>query len=180
MEKLYKIAVLAMLASWLFMGAVFYLCVNDSLKLYPKTVTEESLQSFTSRAEYSLRYQTLLYLWLVFNVQHVIYVRLTKKAINPLVDNTEKFALEAKNILTNSFEQTLISSFVQLIFCSFAGPSTVMKFIPVVNMVQFLGRITFFLGYPNYRSFGVSLTMWPSMLMLIFNAYHFGSFLGLY
>lgn len=127
-----------------------------------------------------MRYQTLLYLWLVFNVNAVIYVRLSRKAINPLVDSTEKHAQMIKNILTNSFEQIITSSFLQLAFASFADPVLVMKIIPAVNVVQFIGRIAFFFGYPYYRTFGVSLTMSPNLLMLCYNLYRFGAYLNFY
>jgi hypothetical protein len=180
MAKLVKVATAAFLFSWLLIGAVMYFCLNDTLRLYPKSIKLDSLKGFNSRVEFSLRHQVLLYLWLFFNVHSVIYVRLTRKAINPLVESTEKLAQQQKNILTNSFEQTMMSSFLQLMFCSFADPSLVMKLIPAVNLVQFLGRIAFFLGYPYYRTFGVSLTLTPNMLMMGFNLYHFGSYLGFY
>lgn len=180
MAKLIKVATSALLFSWLIMGTIIYYCLNDTLKLYPKTIKLDSLKGFNSRAEFSLRHQTLLYLWLVFNVQAVIYVRLTRRAINPLVDSTEKLAHQSKNILTNSFEQILLSSFLQLTFVSFADPSLVMKLIPAVNLVQFFGRIAFFFGYPLYRTFGVSLTMTPNLLMMGYNLYSFGSYLGYY
>lgn len=178
--KLVKVATVAGVLAFLIMGAIIHFCLNDTLRLYPSTINLETLKGFNSRVEFSLRHQTLLYLWLFFNVHSVIYVRLTRKAINPLVDSTEKLAQQQKNILTNSFEQTLMSSFLQLAFCSFADASLVLKLIPAVNLVQFIGRIAFWLGYPYYRTFGVALTLGPNALMMGFNLYHFGSYLGYY
>lgn len=180
LARLAKIATFALLFSWLIIGGVVYFALNDTMKLYPNTIKLDALRGFNSRAEYSLRYQTLLYLWLVFNVHAVMYTRLTKKALNPLVDSTEKHAQMQKNILANSFEQIVTSSFLQLAFASFADATLVMKLIPAVNVVQFLGRIAFFVGYPMYRTLGFSLTMTPNLLMLGYNLYRFGAYLNLY
>lgn len=178
--RLYRIAMFAFLFSWVIIAGVVYFTQNDVLRLYPRKFDVKSLTGFNSRFEYCLRYQTLLFFWLVFNVHTVIYARITKKALNPLVDSTEKHAQMQKNILTNSFEQIMISAFLQLAFASFADPESVLKFIPAVNVVQFIGRIAFYFGYPMYRTLGVSLTMTPNLLLLCFNVYRFGSFLGFY
>lgn len=180
MDKLKRIAGVAFVVTNLLIAGLYYLVMNDTLKLYPSTIKLESLKGFNSRAEFALRYQTLLYAWLVFNVYSVIYVRITKKALDPLVATTEKHAQKQKNILTNSFEQIIISSFLQLIFVSFAEHSYTLKLIPAVNLVQFIGRIAFFLGYPLYRTLGVTLTLTPNLLMLIFNLYKLGAYLGVY
>lgn len=178
--RLTRIAMLAFMFSWMIIGGVIYFSLNDTLKLYPNTIRLESLKGFNSRAEYSFRYQTLLYLWLVINTFIVIYTRITKKALNPLVDTTEKHAQMHKNILTNSFEQIVVSSFLQLAFASFADAGLVMKLIPAVNIVQFFGRVAFFFGYPMYRTLGFSLSMTPNLLMLGFNLYRFGAYLNVY
>ena len=119
-------------------------------------------------------------MWLVFNIHAVIYVRITRKALNPLVDSTEKHAQSMKNILTNSLEQVLISSFLQLIFASFADSTLCLQLIPLVNVVQFMGRIAFFFGYPLFRTLGVSLTLLPNTLMVGYNVYKFAAYLNLY
>lgn len=180
LATLIRVAQVAFLFSLTIIGGVIYFAHHDILRLYPKNFDVKSLTGFNSRFEYSLRYQTPLFLWLVFSVLSVIYVRLTKKALNPLVDSTEKHAQMHKNILTNSFEQLVISVFLQLAFTSFADPETVLKYIPAVNFVQFAGRIAFYLGYPKYRTLGMTLTLMPNLLLLSFNIYRFGSFLGLY
>lgn len=180
LARLTRIAMVAYLTSLTIIGAAIYLLMNDKVRLYPSTIKLESLKGFSSRAEYALRYQTLLYSWLVFNVYSVIYVRITKKALNPLVDSTEKHLHQYKNILTNSFEGIISSSFLQLIFVSFADHAYTLKLIPAVNILQFIGRIAFFAGYPLYRTFGVSLTLTPNLLMTGFNLFKLGSYLGLY
>lgn len=180
LATLIRVAQVAFLFSLVVIGGVAYFAHHDVIRLYPRKFDASSLKGFNSRFEYCLRYQTPLFLWLVFNINAVIYVRLTRKALNPLVESTEKQAQMQKNILTNSFEQIMTSVFLQLAFASFADPETVLKFIPAINCVQFVGRIAFFLGYPYYRTLGVSLTLTPSLMMLCFNVYRFGAFLGFY
>lgn len=178
--RIRNIATFAFVLSIAFLSGVYYVVMNDIVRLYPSSIREELLKGFNSRAEYALRYQTLLLAWLVFNVNSVIYVRLTRKALNPLIESTEKHAQMQKNILTNSFEQIVLSVFLQLAFASFADPSFAMRIIPAINVVQFIGRIAFFLGYPWYRTFGVSLTMSPNLFLVSYNLYKMGSYLGLY
>lgn len=158
-----------------------YLLVNfETVNLYPKQMTAENLKGFSSRIEYALRYQTLLIFWLLFNVFATIYGRLTTKAINPLDEKTEERVQIFKNVLTNSFESVVISVFSQLIFVSFAEPMTVLKMIPLINIVQFVGRVAFFAGYPMQRAFGFNCTVLPNVILNCYNLYRLGSFVGFY
>lgn len=179
--RLRRIALAAFFVSSLIIAGVIYFSLNDTLKLYPKSITKpDALKGFNARFEYAVRYQTLLTLWLVFMVNWVIYTRITRGALNPLVETTEKYAQMQKNILTNSIEQLVMSAFLQYAFVSFADPGLVMRLIPAVNVVQFIGRIAFFFGYPLYRTLGISLTLSPNLLMVGYNVYKFGSYLSFY
>lgn len=178
--RLRKIALIAFVLSNLFLYAVYYASVNDKIQLYPNSLKADSLKGFTSRAEFALRYQSLLLFWLQFNICAVIYVRLSTKALNPLVESTEKHALSIKNILTNSFEQILLSVIAQLAFVSFADPSLTLKLIPAINLVQFIGRVAFFVGYPMYRTFGFNLTLVPNLLLILYNLYRLGLYAQFY
>lgn len=179
--RIRKFMILAFIASYSLIGAVLYFSLNDTLRLYPKSITKpDALKGFNARFEYSVRYQTLQVSWLVFMVFSVIFVRFTKRALNPLVPGTEAVAQGQKNILTNSIEQTLISVLLQFAFASFAEPSLVMKIIPAVNFLALFGRIAFFFGYPMYRTFGMNLTITPNLMLAVYNMYKFGSFLDFY
>lgn len=178
--KLKKVAYTAFTLALAFMYAVYYAVMNDKIQLYPSSMKADSLKGFTSRAEFALRYQTLLLAWLKLNVYAVIYVRLTTKALNPLVDSTEKHVHSIKNILTNSFEQIILSIFSQLAFASFADPTLTLKLIPAINIVQFIGRVTFFFGYPMYRTFGFTLTSFPNAVLIFYNLYRLGVYAQLY
>lgn len=152
----------------------------EVIRLYPKSNTPESLAGFTARVEFTLRYQTLLVSWLVFNIAACMYTRLQNMAMNPLQPATEQHITGAKNVLTNSMESFIVSGFSQLIFISYADPILILKYIPFINIVQFIGRITFFYGYPKYRSFGYLNTILPTLILSAYNLFYFGRFLEIY
>lgn len=180
LKKLMRVAFAAGLAASLLLIVSFLLCHHDKLKLYPSDVNPELLKDFASKVEFTLKYQVLLVLWLVINVHIVIYHRLSRGALNPLTECTEHLAQASKLILTNSCEQILISFFTQLIFVAHADGACVLKVIPWFNLIQFIGRIAFFAGYPLYRTFGISLSLWTNTIMTFYNIYKFGGFLNLY
>lgn len=179
-SRVFKTGAVMSAAAVTFQVGLYLLVLFDVLKLHPKQMKEETLKGFSSRVEYALRYQTLLVFWLLFNVIVTIYGRVVTKALNPLDDSTEAKVQIFKNVLTNSFESVVISVFSQLIFVSFAEPITVLKLIPLINIVQFVGRVTFFAGYPLKRAFGFNCTALPNIIMNVYNMYKLGSFLGLY
>lgn len=166
--------------SVVFMTIMTLLVHFDAIRLYPSNVNAEIIKGYAGRVEFTLRYQTLLVFWLMINVITTIYGRLSTMAINPLDDRSEPKVQGHKNILTNSFEQIFLSVFAQLIFASFAAPECILKTIPLVNIIQFIGRVTFFAGYPLKRSFGFLCTWIPTFFLILYNMYKFMSFLGLY
>lgn len=179
-KRVIKIGIILAVAAFLFMSGFALFVHYDIVKLHPPSMSTEMVKGYAGRVELALRYQTLLVLWLMFNVMVIIYYRLTTKALNPLDERTEQRIQLFKNILTNSFETIIISVFSQLIFVSFATPATILKFIPLVNVIQFVGRATFYAGYPLFRSFGFVCTIFPNILMTAYNVYKFGSFIGAY
>lgn len=179
-KRLYKIGSVLASSAVIFVLGFALLVHNDLVVLYPKNTQPETLKGFAARLEYTLRYQCLLVFWLLFNVFAVIYGRLSTTALNPLDERTEKRVQLLKNILQNSFESIIITVFAQLTFISFAEPATVLKFIPFINIVQFIGRVAFFVGYPLKRSFGFFCTLLINVPLVCYNLYKFCSFLGFY
>lgn len=179
-KKLFKVASASMAAAFAFMSIIFVLAYNNILKLYPSDMYAAELGTYMDRVQYAIRYQTLLILWLIINVHLVMYVRLTKKAVNPLTASTEHHCQAVKAVLTNSCEQILISLFAQLMVISYASPMTVLTMIPAINVVQFIGRVAFYFGYPIYRSFGMMLTLLPNTIMIFYGLFKFGDFINLY
>lgn len=179
-RKIIRNGVILSICSMIFMSLLFLMVYHDTIRLYPKSMKEETLKGFAARVEYTLRYQTLLLFWLVFFVFATIYVRLTTVSLNPLDDKTEYKVMSMKNILTNSMESIVISVFAQLIFVTYAQPLVILKYIPLLNLYLFIGRLTFLIGYPLKRAFGYLLTIIPNMILMVVNLYYFGSFVELY
>lgn len=165
------------LGSIVFM-VVFGLLVHyEHIRLHPSVVTEGKLETLLPRIEFTLRYQSLQLLWLMFNVFAVIHRRIKHISINPLDSNIEVNIQANKNTLTNSLESIFISIVSQLIFITFAEAKTVLKFIPFFNILMLISRITFFAGYPFYRGFGVQSTLVPNTFLVCYNAIKLVSFL---
>lgn len=179
-EKIMKVGGVLVASAMTFMIGLGLLVHFDHVNLAPKEMKVEALKGFAGRAEYALRYQTLLVFWLFVNVILTIYGRVTTKALNPLDERTEQNVEMFKRILTNSFEQIVLSVFAQMTFVSFAEPETILKFIPFINIVQFVGRVSFMAGYPLYRAFGFNCSFVPTIVLIFYNLYSFGSFIGLY
>lgn len=180
LQKLRVPAVLAMLASNGLVAGLIWASLNDHIKLYPTEYKLDALKSYPGRAEFALRHQTLLLFWLLLNILMTIFIRITRKAINPLVDSTEKHVAQIRAILSNSYEQIVLSILAQLAFISFASPELTLKLIPLTNFVQFFGRITFYAGYPMFRTFGIMLSLTPNSLLVGYNIYRLGQFYKLY
>lgn len=179
-KKMIKTGAVLVSAAMIFMVGLALLVHYELVSLAPKEMKVETLKSFANRIEYALRYQTLLVFWLLVNVLITIYGRFTTRALNPLDETTEQEVEVFKRILTNSFEQIIISVLAQLTFVSFAEPLTILKFIPYINIVQFVGRVAFLAGYPLYRAFGFNCTAVPNIVLVCYNLYSLGSFIGLY
>lgn len=179
-KKMIKTGAVLVSAAMIFMVGLALLVHYELVSLAPKEMKVETLKSFANRIEYALRYQTLLVFWLLVNVLITIYGRFTTRALNPLDETTEQEVEVFKRILTNSFEQIIISVLAQLTFVSFAEPLTVLKFIPYINIVQFVGRVAFLAGYPLYRGFGFNCNAVPNIVLVCYNLYSLGSFIGLY
>lgn len=180
LAKLRVAALLAMFAAGSGIATLTWACLNDHIKLYSSQMKVEHLTGYVQRAEYAIRHQTILVFWLLLNIFLVIGVRVSKKAINPLIESTEKHATQIRNILTNSYEQIILSVLAQLAFCSFATPTMVLKLIPLVNLVMFVGRVTFYAGYPMFRTFGFMCSLLPNLMLISYNIYRMAEFYKLF
>lgn len=175
-----KVVMVLSVAGILFCAGFFLLVHYDLVQLYPSGWTHEMLKGFALKAEFSIRYQTLLMFWLLFNIFVTMFARTKTQALNPLDGDTEQRVQIFKNILTNSYESILLSSISQLIFTSYADSATVLRYIPLVNILMFIGRVTFFAGYPLKRGFGMICTLIPNSILCYYNMYKFGQFVGFY
>jgi len=102
----------------------------------------------------------------------VIVQRNKTGALNPLGER-EIFLRKQANILQNSFEQFILSAFALFILVAFINEEWTLRTIPCVNFLLFFGRVTFFLGYPTYRTFGLFLGFIPTAAMFGVATYKF-------
>lgn len=175
-KQVFKTGFILASGAIIFMLVSLGLVASELISLYPEKMNAEKLKGFATRVEYTLRYQTLLVTWLLVNVLITIYGRITTRALNPLDEKTETSVLMINRILSNSFESIIISVLLQLTFVTFAEPATVLKYIPLINIIQLVGRLTFFAGYPLKRAFGYMCTLWPNIIMCVFNVYKLAEF----
>lgn len=83
------------------------------------------------------------------------------------------FFKKQSNILQNTFEQFILSAFAQFILISFLDEVWTLRTIPWINFLLLIGRITFYIGYPMYRAFGMFCGFIPTMGMICVAVYKF-------
>jgi len=131
------------------------------------------ISSYWHKLEFVLCYQSLAISWILFNMFYIIAKRIKSGTGDPLEGNSDPGVQEAKNIMQNSIEQFLMSAFAQIICISFMDKSLLIKVIPMVNILFLIGRITFWLGYPKYRTFGFMCSAVPNTLIINYNLIKF-------
>ena len=134
---------------------------NGTVRLSGR-IRANDLKTYSSRLDFTSRYFVLVASWLVINVLYAITRRVKTGVADPTVDQPEPI-LVANNILRNSIDQAIIIVLAQLALIPFLTGSQTIKFIPLINIVWFAGRVTFFLGYPGYRGFGWAWTFAPAL-----------------
>jgi len=131
------------------------------------------ISSYWHKLEFVLCYQSLGISWILFNMFYIISKRIKSGSPDPMEGNSDAGVQEAKNIMQNSIEQFLMSAFAQIISISFMDKSLLIKVIPMINILFLIGRITFWLGYPKYRTFGFMCSAVPNTLIINYNLIKF-------
>jgi len=152
--------------------ASLYLAYHGNLSVFPAKEGVPTITSFSQKLEYTARYWIFGLIWLYFMIHVVMMKRVASRAVNPLAGYEDAVA-PSKNVLNNSFEQFIFSVASQVTLISFLESEKVVTIIPVMNVLFLIGRITFWLGYPRFRTFGITVTMFPSSLALFFSVYRF-------
>ncbi|XP_054153705.1 uncharacterized protein LOC128952346 [Oppia nitens] len=132
----------------------------------------DTLKQIAPRLQFVLRNLTPGLLFLLFSIIYVGIQRGAKGAENPAAGRDHLIQLP-KNILQNTIEQLLLSVFAQLILVTYLNPGQVLNVIPVMNGLFFVGRVLFFIGYPNYRGLGFQLSAFPSMAAIGYVGYRY-------
>ncbi|KAI1279040.1 hypothetical protein HDE_14117 [Halotydeus destructor] len=160
-----------MLVGFGIIGGSYHLVNTGVLKLGGATQAA-TLKNFSAKAEFTVRYWILPMVWIVLAIFNVGRGRGKHNALNPLTAN-EPLVQVQKNILTNSIEQTLFTFGVQLSMLPYLTADQVLKFIPLINVLFFVGRFLFAIGYPNYRSTGFGMTHFPTLFACMWTFYKF-------
>ena len=149
-----------------------WLVLTDRILLTPANVTESDLTTFNQRFEFCCQWWTLIGVWLVLNIFVVIGCRFVswKYLLEPLSGSTD--AIDLSNaILRNSMEQALIYILLQLTMLPKLSPSIAIKLIPFINLIWFLGRIGFTVGYPRFRGLGNAMSFPLLLPMTVYAIY---------
>ena len=126
-----------------------------------------------SRLIFSLRCQIFPVLMLFAGIVAVGNGRFSSPAINPLA-NAESEAMRIHlRYLSNTLEQFVLFFAGSLILSTFLDTYSI-KLIPILATLFVLGRIAFWIGYlkePIERAFGLGVTLYPTIAVLIYDAY---------
>lgn len=164
--------------STLFMLITTNQVLSGKLNLAPKNLTKfNDLNSFADKFQFSLFYLCIPVLLLNFQIILTILKRVHMNAIYPSFEN-EKIIYFTSMILRNFTEQFIISAFSQLVFINFLSSKQTSQFIPLINLFFVIGRITFWIGYPKSRAFGIFLNALPSFLICIYSTLKFAIYLN--
>ena len=132
------------------------------------------LNTFSEKMEFAARYWFIGLFWLYFTTHIVVFRRFVCKAINPLSGNDD-LVEESVNINTNSIEQFIQNVVAQICIIANLEGGKVIQVIPMMNVFFLLGRICFWFGYPKYRAFGMTMTMFPTSLAIYFCLHNFAT-----
>ena len=122
----------------------------------PWTITIENYTktfSFEKRLIFTIQLLFLDCFSLLFAIYAVISRRVSTIAINPLDPKGQIFVEQRQRILQNTLEQFVVKVILSLTLCTILE-SNELILLPVFTFLFLLGRLTFALGYPKYRSFG--------------------------
>jgi len=170
-----KRATIASTVCVVFIGILSFIVLDEQYLNLNIGVNPSSVQisSYWHKLEFVVCYQIIGISWILFNMFYVISKRINSKSIDPTESEGESEVVVAKNIMQNSIEQFLMSSFAQIISISFIERSLLIKVIPLINILFVIGRITFWLGYPKYRTFGFMCSAIPNTLLINYNLIKF-------
>jgi len=100
----------------------------------------------------------------------VINRRISTIAVNPMDPRGYALVEQRQRILQNTLEQLIIKLILSLILCTVLR-SNELIILPVFTILFVVGRLTFALGYPSYRSFGMAMNLISVVFVTILIGY---------
>lgn len=159
-------------ASLLTMGLLAWLVWTGKLILTGNFATDK-MSGFGSKLEFTLRFLILPVVWCLLSDLSVMLSRvLNVEALDPL-NEREDLVEVPNNILRNSIEQLILTTMTQLSLISYLSAADVARVIPFMNVTFLVGRITFYAGYPRFRTYGFAMTFLPTAAAIVYVAYKF-------
>jgi len=165
------IALSLLVCGFIFIGVATQQVMTGGIKIHG-TTTATDLFSLPDKLKYVLKFVSVQILFLLITNANVGFNRLIHGAENPLIGRENRISAQ-KNILQNTLEQMVLSMATQLSLITFLTAEQTLKVIPLMNFLWVFGRVFFILGYPNKRSFGFSITFFPTVAAVIFITYKF-------
>jgi len=100
----------------------------------------------------------------------VIDRRISTIAMNPMDPRGHTLVEQPQHILQNTLEQLIIKLILSLALFTVIQSNELMV-LPVFTILFVLSRFTFALGYPNYRSFGITMDIISTVFVTILVEY---------
>jgi len=151
-------------------GAVV-LCVVALSGYFFSPFRDLRLPSAADRVLFTLKWQSLSILTLLWAFRQVERIRFTTIAIDPTHPQADALVDVPRRYLQNTLEQLIISIFGQVIL-SIHLTNQAPRVIPVLVCLFVLGRIMFWIGYsrdPLKRAPGFFTTFAPNLIMSFLN-----------
>lgn len=123
-----------------------------------------------SKFLFALRWQALSGTTLLFSIFRVGFARGRTGAIDPLSGDSDAKIAAYTRPLQNTLEQLLLNVVGQLALSTYLEPQN-LRLIPALVLAFVVGRILFFIGYPNKRGAGFMLTFFPTIATYLANLY---------
>lgn len=170
LRKYQRIALPLMVASITITTGLLTMALFDKL---PWTITIENytkLFSLEKRLIFTIQLLFIDCFTLLFAIFAVINRRVTTIAINPLDPKGQVLVEQRQRILQNTLEQLVIKVILSLTLCTVLQSNELMV-LPIFTFLFILGRLTFALGYPKYRSFGFLMNLSSSIFIIAVISY---------
>ncbi|GET38337.1 MAPEG family protein [Microseira wollei] len=158
---------------WQIVAAVVFCTTFVLIAYFIIPVSLPLLDTAEQRLIFALRCQIFPLLMLFAGIATIGNSRFLSPAINPLANAESEQMRVHLRYLSNTLEQFVLFFVATLVLSTFLDAASI-KLIPILAILFVLGRIAFWIGYlknPLYRGFGMGVTLYPTAVMLFYDAY---------
>jgi len=165
-RKLGPLRTISMIITTLIMALVFF----DRFPWIVSIDGDDKHLSFEKRLIFTLQLSFIDCFPLLISIYAVINRRISTIAVNPMDPRGHELVEQRQRILQNTLEQLIIKLIVSLALCTVLQ-SNELIILPVFTILFIFGRLTFALGYPNYRSFGITMNIISTIFVILIIGY---------